>query len=31
MNQDWLKDTTQYFGDNWRREEAKRIREKNGV
>ena len=31
MNQDWLKDTTQYFGDKCRRGEAKRIREKNGV
>jgi hypothetical protein len=31
MNEDWLKDATQYFGDDWRREKAKIIREKNGV
>ena len=31
MNEDLLKDTTQNYGDKWRREEAKRIRVKNCI
>jgi hypothetical protein len=31
MNEDWLKDAIRYSGDKWRREKAKRIREKNGL